>query len=85
VEATNGQVRIVAAPRMRNGRPEGRWYTYRGTGEDIMPWAITEDTSVASLDDVGLEPQRARRAVADNRCAVCDNDYRSRKHKANCL
>ena len=73
----------------RNGMPgtgyERRDYVYRGKGYDIMPWAITDDTTVASLNDVGLEPQRTRRTVANNRCAVCDNDYRSRKHRRNCL
>jgi PHP family Zn ribbon phosphoesterase len=59
-------------------------YIYRGTGYDIMPEAITSDTSTASLEDVGLEPQRARRTTAANRCPTCDNDYRSRKHRDKC-
>jgi hypothetical protein len=78
-------VEIRTAPNTsgnRNGMPESGGYIYRGWGEDIMPWAITDDRSTDY--DTGIEPQRARRTVADNRCAVCDNDYRSRKHRANC-
>jgi hypothetical protein len=42
-----------AATGIRNGLPESGWYVYRGTGQDIMPWAITDDETV---DETELLP-----------------------------
>ena len=43
----NGLIVRTMPAGLRNGLPETRGYVYRGTGEDIMPWAVTDDYSVA--------------------------------------
>jgi hypothetical protein len=90
MESTNAQVRTVQGYGGRNGLPEEyayvfRGYVYRGTGEDIMPWAITDDKRVATLAELGIELKRPRSArSARSRCQQCDHSYSSRWHKANC-
>jgi hypothetical protein len=84
VEATNGQARIIYAPRAQNGYPERRNYVYRGTGEDIMPWAITDDGCTDYDVGMGLKSGPKSAAKSSNRCATCHLDYRNRKHLDEC-
>jgi hypothetical protein len=79
VEQTNGQPRIVAAPRMRNGFPPSGGYVYRGTGEDTMPWAITDNGATDYDTGIGKGKPRLDRR---NLCALCGHDYRTRIHRA---
>jgi len=62
----------------RNGLPERKNYVYGGAGFDIMPDAITDDTShdykTGSSGDT-----RGRQC-----CGECGYDRRSRKHRLAC-
>jgi len=63
---------------IRNGRPAPGGYIYRGTGHDIMPWAVTDDDSPA-----GVPGGRKRRSDSVNThwCYRCASDKRSRAHR----
>jgi hypothetical protein len=64
---------------IRNGRPEGHWYKYRGTGEDIMPWADSGDGSVDYV--AGGELRRRGKTW----CPGCGYGFKSRTHRVVCL
>jgi len=70
----------------RNGMPEGGGYVYRKGlepgGWDLMPWAITDDTSTDY--DTGLDSRHERKPEANNCCVRCGLDYRNKQHKARC-
>jgi hypothetical protein len=85
MESTNGQVRLMPNTNAtRNGLPERVNYVYRGTGEDIMPWAITGDGSVDY--ESGGEVRRSERSprATWGRCGDCGYGRRSIGHRAQC-
>jgi hypothetical protein len=70
-----------------NGMPEPRrWYRYQGTGEDAMPWAITDDDSTDYETGPGIKPgpKAGHMSRHQNRCVKCHRDYRNRKHLEEC-
>lgn len=79
-------VRTMPGTTPRNGLPETRGYVYRGTGEDIMPWAVTGDDSVAGEELTGIRAGRAARRwqPSPSRCVKCGYLYKSAKHHELC-
>jgi len=74
----------------RNGMPESGDYVYRGTGKDIMPWAITDDDST-DYDPVAPSPRTVKRralpkerAHGRGRCSACGYGTRSLNHRVLC-
>ena len=80
-----------------NGMPEGGGYVYRKGlepgGWDIMPWAITDDTStdydtgLANPESVARRAQRARKprtGPGRGKCAKCGYGNRSSNHRILC-
>jgi hypothetical protein len=65
----------------RNGLPRSGWYVYRGTGEDIMPWADSGDRSM-DYDRGGLGDEPVR---GENHCKRCGHAYKSAAHKQVCV
>ena len=65
-----------AATGTRNGLPRGGWYTYRGTGRDIMPWAITDDCSVVDHPQ-DRSVHRDRELLDRGRCWRCQRVHRA--------
>jgi len=61
---------------IRNGLPEPTGYVYRGTGRDIMPWAITDDCSVADHPQ-DRSVHRDRELAARPRCWRCQRVHRA--------
>ena len=68
----------VAPATSRNGLPERTNYVYRGCGVDIMPNAITDDTS-HDYETGAVGEERGRKT-----CRKCGYDRRSRKHRLAC-
>jgi hypothetical protein len=71
-----------AATGTRNGLPESGWYTYRGTGRDIMPWA---DSGDGSMDYDRGDKAETVPVHSDNRCKRCGQLYKSAAHKQACV
>ena len=86
----NGLIVRTMPAGLRNGLPgtgaERTGYTYRGTGEDIMPWAVTDDDSVADEELTGILGRRRspRWQPSRDRCVKCGYLYRSAKHHELC-
>ena len=62
----------------RNGMPESGGYVYRGTGEDVMPWADSGDAST-DYDRHAPRPQSDRW-----KCRNCGHGYHTRLHLDEC-
>lgn len=61
-----------------NGLPGFKPYIYRGTGEDIMPWADSGDGSM------NYERESTKSLDDRWRCMSCGHGYRSGKHRKSC-
>ena len=71
---------------IRNGLPASGGYVYRGTGHDIMPWAVVrEDGPPVSDETAGFPAPRAHRSYgAVNRCGACGYSVKGKNHQALC-
>jgi hypothetical protein len=79
---TMDQVNRQVAPAVRrgNGLPEPGGYVYRGTGQDVMPWAVTDDQS--SRYETGGNRRRPERRAGC--CPGCGYSMRGINHRTLC-